>query len=198
MEGLSFRGLPALMENAWDPDPGFREYGDFLYRYALLHLRDPALAEDAVQDTLLAAIEAHGRFQKQSAERTWLVGILKHKILDHFRKETREVSRFGVVESEMEESDFDSQGRWREPPAGEWCDPIEILNRKRFWEGLSSCLSLLPIKMRRVFVLREIDGFSNEEICEAMTITAPHCRVLLYRARLRLRRCLETKGVQHP
>lgn len=196
MENWPRQVFPTLMEKEGKPAQWVLENSEFLYRYALLHLRDISLAEDAVQETLLAALNADGAFEGRSSERTWLIGILKHKILDHFRKKEREISRFEVLENREEVPDFDLHGKWREPPSGKWCDPLEMLDRKRFWEGLSDCLANLPAKMERVFILREIDGLPIEEICEAFKITSANCRVLLYRARMQLRRCLEAKGVQ--
>jgi RNA polymerase sigma-70 factor, ECF subfamily len=178
-----------------DPETWVAEHGDCLYRFALLRLRDPKLAEDAVQETLLAALQSQNRFLGQSSERSWLIGILKHKVIDYFRKVSREspIEDAAQFEEEME-GVFDENGHWKRDESGpaEWnADPEILLERKTFWIALDRCLSKLPSRMAHAFSLREIDGISGDEVCEVLKISASNFWVLMHRARMQLRKCLE-------
>ncbi len=181
------------------PDPAvagvLEEYRPYLLRYALLQLRDNTLAEDAVQETLLAALESRSAFSGRSSTKTWLTGILKHKIIDLFRKQAKETSTQVSFEAELQgESDFDTlfnqAGAWNTPPQ-EWADPLKSLENKKFWEIFEVCTKLMPINIARAFVMREFLGLSTEEICKDLQISATNCWVMLYRARMSLRLCLE-------
>lgn len=181
-----------------NPAAWLTEHGDYLYRYALLKLRDEAAAEDAVQETLLAALGAWGRFSGQSTVRTWLTGILKHKILDFFRRQTREPSFTPLTDdpeaelSALEDALFDTTGHWASPRPT-WGDPEASLNQKLFWEAFLYCLENLSPIHARAFHLREIDGLSTEQICKELEISSTNCWVMLHRARLGLQQCLETR-----
>ena len=163
----------------------------------MLRVRDRELAEEVVQDTFLAALQARGRFAGQSSERSWLVGIMKHKIVDQFRKSCREqpVDDPDALGHEMNnDGTFDEGGHWKlgQTAPLDWPDnPAGILERKQFWDILKRCLGELPPKMAQVFSLREVDELSTEEICEAMQISSANLWVLLHRARKHLRQCLE-------
>ena len=162
-------------------------------KFALLHLRNRASAEDAVQDTLAAALEGGQRFAGGSSVRTWLIGILKHKIVDQFRRESREAPLEACGEDNgLAELDrlFHEDGHWLKPPT-DWGDPEAALSRREFFEALEACLQCLPEKTARAFHLREVMGLSTEEICEALGISASNCWIMLYRARMSLRQCLE-------
>ena len=167
----------------------------YLLRYASLQLRDRDAAEDAVQETLLAALAGEASFAARSNLRTWLTGILKHKIVDAIRKSARETARSALLapgEDGAEEFDalFDERGHWREFPPP-WGDPDAALNEKQFFAKLEECLRKLPEKTARVFLMREHMGFETGEICKELAITSTHCWVLLYRARMALRECLD-------
>jgi RNA polymerase sigma-70 factor (ECF subfamily) len=174
---------------------GHREY---LFRYAIAHLRDPVRAEDAVQETLLAAVESRAAFSGRAQLRTWLTGILKHKIMDVFRRQAREAPAADGPQSEddedFEEVYFDPADRdhWRRFPQT-WADPERSLEQKRFWEVLEACSGRMPAQTARVFVMRELMGLETDEICKELGISPNNCWVLLYRARMSLRQCLETK-----
>ena len=165
----------------------------YLLRYARLQLREPAAAEDAVQEALLAALAGEASFGGRSNLRTWLTGILKHKIVDTIRREARETTRSAPVgedgEAQLDEL-FEADGHWREFPAA-WSDPDASLTQKQFFTTLEECLGRLPSKTARVFMLREHMGFETDEICKELGITSTHCWVLLYRARMALRECLD-------
>ncbi|MGH8709961.1 MAG: sigma-70 family RNA polymerase sigma factor [Burkholderiales bacterium] len=181
------------------PDPAdagaLEEYRPYLLHYALLQLRDNTLADDAVQETLLAALESRSKFSGRSSTKTWLTGILKHKIIDLFRKQAKETSMQVSFEAELQgESDFDTlfnqAGAWSTPPQ-EWADPLKSLENKKFWEIFEVCTKLMSINTARVFMMREFLGLSTKEICKDMQISATNCWVMLYRARMSLRLCLE-------
>jgi RNA polymerase sigma-70 factor (ECF subfamily) len=158
----------------------------YLLRYARLQLRDAAAAEDAVQETLLAALAAETSFAGRSNLRTWLTGILKHKIVDTIRRSSREPT----LPEEDFDALFDERGHWIEmPPA--WPDPDASLTQKQFFAVLEDCLAKLPAKTARTFMMREHMGFETDDICKELAITPTHCWVLLHRARLALRMCLE-------
>jgi len=159
----------------------------YLLRYASLQLRDPHAAEDAVQETLLAALAGEASFAGRSNLRTWLTGILKHKIIDAIRRLSREST---TMDLEDLDALFAEDGHWVDPPAA-WSDPDASLEQKRFFAALEACLERLPQKIAQAFMMREHLGFETAEICKELAITPTHCWVLLYRARMALRECLE-------
>lgn len=181
-----------------NPEAWLADHGDYLYRYALLQLRNEAAAEDAVQETLLAALGAWERFSGQSSVRTWLTGILKHKILDTFRRQAKEPALVSSPDdpeadlSMLEQALFDATGHWANP-VHSWGDPESSLEQQRFWEAFIACLEALSPVHARVFHLRELDGLSTEEICKELDISSTNCWVMLHRARLGLQQCLETR-----
>jgi RNA polymerase sigma-70 factor (ECF subfamily) len=171
----------------------------YLMRYARLQLRDQAAAEDAVQETLVAALTGEKSFGGRSNLRTWLTGILKHKIIDVFRKQSRETpvpSSGADGESDEEFADlyFDKQrtDHWHTFPQT-WGDPERTLEDKRFWEVFDQCSTQMPPQIARAFYLRELMGFETDEICKELSITPTNCWVMLYRARMSLRQCLEVR-----
>ena len=175
-----------------NPERWVDEYGDGLFRYAVLRLRDPEIAEDVVQETFLAALAAKERFTGQSTERTWLTGILKHKIVDHIRKASRETPLSDPVDTEeTTKGFFTEKGTWRDQPADWGDDPSALLEKKEFKDILRQCLSELPGRLNDAFSLREIDGLSSKEVCKVLSVSATNLWVMLYRARMRLRKCLE-------
>ncbi|TAN52268.1 MAG: sigma-70 family RNA polymerase sigma factor [Methylococcaceae bacterium] len=188
--------LPPDERQATAPETWLDSYGDYLYRYALLSVRDETLAEDLVQETLLAAFKGRQSFDGRAAERTWLTGILKHKILDQLRRQYREAPLQDDAGAEVEEEGygmndvFTDEGRWVSRPSA-WNDPAKATENAYFWEALHGCIERLAPKQRQLFVLRELHGNSNEEICNEMGISMTNAGVMLYRARMSLRQCLE-------
>lgn len=170
------------------------DHGTALYRYALLRLRDPDKAEEAVQETLLAALQAYDNYAGNSSLRTWLIGILKHKILDQFRREARDSRWESETDDPIEEIAFDARGHWSSRLPG-WGNPEAALQDNQFWRILEQCLALLPERLARLFVLREILEDDTENICQELTITPTNLWTMLYRARLRLRQCLDQNWV---
>jgi RNA polymerase sigma-70 factor (ECF subfamily) len=176
-----------------DPTAWVDEHGDALYRFALLRVKDTHVAEDLVQDTFVSALEGLDAFKGESSVRTWLVGILKHKILDKFRKGARELvtADLEALEGETEDETFNRLEQWRHAPSS-WRDsPDKLLENKEFWKVFVGCLDGLPESFRRAFALRELDGLTTEEVCKILEVTATNLWVMLHRARARLRNCLD-------
>lgn len=177
-------------------DPSeFDEHRPYLVKYAMLQLRDKDVVEDLVQETFLAALTAAGRFSGESSVRTWLTGILIHKMGDQRRKAGREISIDAIAESEGVEdveSLFQANGRYVEMPKS-WGNPEAALTEQRFFEALEQCVQGLSATAAQAFLLRELMGFEIEDICKKMNVSATNCSVLLYRGRMRLRACLEAR-----
>ena len=166
----------------------------YLLRYASMQLRNTDAAEDAVQEALLAALSAEGSFAGRSNLRTWLTGILKHKVVDAIRRQSRELPASAAGEEvDLSELDplFAEDGHFKvAQPA--WEGPEDALGQKQFFAALEECLARLPVRTGRVFLMREHMGLETGEICKELGITPTHCWVLLYRARMALRECLQT------
>ncbi|HEX6622944.1 MAG TPA: sigma-70 family RNA polymerase sigma factor [Pyrinomonadaceae bacterium] len=183
------------------PDPGawVDEHGDYLFRYAMFRLRETTTAEDAVQETLLAALQAYDTYAGRGSERAWLTGILKHKLTDHFRRLGRETPLSRIEGEEFEHGEFfrppgdEWEGHWAVGyTPSEWCEtPESLAEQGEFFRVLDDCLSPLPARVSGAFVLREVDGLGTEEICRKFGVSANNLWVMLHRARLHLRRCLE-------
>lgn len=176
-----------------DPDKWLDCHGNYLYRYALVRVREAAVAEDLLQETLLAAVGSCHSHAGRSSERTWLVGIMKHKVIDHFRRAARN-AQFQLPPEDDEIEWFEQSGPWR----GHWREdqapmtwPVQALESREFWETFEHCLSQLPPQMSIAFTLREIDGLTSTEICEILDITPNNLWVLLHRSRIKLRHLLE-------
>lgn len=168
-----------------------------MLRFAFLQLRDRSLAEDVVQDAFAAALANRDRFQGRSSARTWVFAILKNKIVDALRDRRRH----GKVELDREaehDTDFDvlfkRSGMWRrdEMPAN-WGDPEQELENSQFWQVLELCMTKLPPATARVFSMREFLELEVEDICKELGITTSNCWVILHRARMSLRLCLEQR-----
>ena len=174
----------------------------YLYRYALSRLRHPDTAEELVQETMLAALEGRTHFRGESALRTWLAGILKHKIVDWQRREARNPVRASIGASDIDDERddeidayFDASGDWIAPPTA-WPDPEQSLESRRFWEMLEGCLAALPPATARAFYLREIQGMTTDEICAELRISQENCWVMLHRARIALRQQIDERWFQ--
>jgi len=181
-------------------DPRFAEiegHRPYLVRYALSQLRDAQLAEEAVQEALLSALESLSSFEGKSSLRTWLTSILRFKVIDLQRRAASDRMNLELTDFAAEAGDdgwlddlFDETGHWRVAPNA-WGDPEAAFEQRRFWETFEKCLDRLPATGGRVFFKREIAGEDTETICKEEGITASNCWVILHRARLALRACLE-------
>jgi RNA polymerase sigma-70 factor (TIGR02943 family) len=171
-----------------DPKTWVDAYGDRLFRYALSRVRDQASAEDLVQETFLAALKSRENFKGDSAELTWMTGILRNKIFEHYRKQSKETPLDASDES-GEDALFDGR-HWTPAEAPrEW--PQAKAESAELGAVLRRCLEGLTAPVARAFVLREMEGLDPKAAAEALGVPPAHLAVLLYRARLRLRRCLE-------
>ena len=181
------------------PDPArwVDDYGDSLYRFAHYRVNNTALAEDLVQDTFLAALKSLDRFKGKASVKTWLTGILKNKIIDHYRKNSR-VTNFSELSSFYEDESgksFKEDGHWRADMSGHpsqlTSEQVTSMDRKEFREQFNTCADQLPEKIRLVFLMREVDGYSSPEICDIVGISRQNLWTILHRARMALRQCLE-------
>jgi RNA polymerase sigma-70 factor (TIGR02943 family) len=177
------------------------QHRPYLLRFARLQLRNETWAEDAVSETLLAALSKPQSFGSRSQLKTWLVGILKHKVLDLFRGHAREASLSDagdIAESdELDNLMFQTDGHFAQTPA-DWGNPEQDLQSRQFFLVLEACTDKLPPVLGRVFLMREWLELSSEEICKELTLTPTNLYVQLHRARLRLRECLELNWFGHP
>jgi RNA polymerase sigma-70 factor (ECF subfamily) len=165
------------------------DHGDALYSYALARIRDLHVAEDLVQETLLAGLAAVTGFMGWSAERTWLTGILKHKLVDHLRRALRERLPQSDGPDGLDEL-FDRHGHWRVPPSNWSADPQALAERTEFRLVLAQCLSRLPARMAQAFWLHDAESVETAELCRQLNVTPANVWALLHRARTGLRKCL--------
>ena len=170
-----------------------------LLRFALLQLRSPELAEDSVQEALLAVLEKPDQFAGASSLRTYVIGILKFKIIDSLRVAGRTMQ----IETEPDQSEadvidhlFTANGHTVDPPRA-WGNPDAILEQRDFFRVLEICLEKLPAQNARVFMMREWLDLETEEICKELKLSSSNLWVILYRARLRLRECLDINWFAH-
>ena len=175
-----------------NPENWVDQYGNYLYHFALGRLRNTADAENVVQETFLAALKAKDRYAGKSTERTWLIGILKHKIIDHMRKSYREKPVTDLQKNEEAINEFfDHKDIPKRRSSGWLPDPEELLEKKEFWQVFQKCKEELPRSSSDAFTLREVERVDSKEICEILNITDSNLWVLLHRARLQLKVCLE-------
>lgn len=166
-----------------------------LLRIARLHLRNEAWAEDAVSETLLAALENRTVFEARSKFKTWVIGILKHKIIDTFRTRRREEPLDVADDDGLEDGLFRADGHFREAIV-DWATPETLTSRNQFLEILEACVQRLPVAQGRIFLMREWLELSTADICNELAISTTNAGVLLHRARLRLRECLDLNWFQ--
>ena len=180
-----------------DPRRWVDDHGDALFRFAMLRLRDATAAEEVVQETFLAALQSVDRFAGNSSERTWLLGILKHKVIDHFRRLARDRVT-GETSNDADLQLFDENRYWiHEDGPRDWGpDPATEYERARFAEILQGCLSGLPPRMAAAFTMREIDDLDSIEVCKVLEVTSTNLWVILHRARAQLRLCLESNWLK--
>jgi RNA polymerase sigma-70 factor (ECF subfamily) len=182
------------MAETFAPDRWLADHGDALYGFAYMRLRDRDTAEDLVQETLLAAWRSRERFAANSAERTWLIGILKHKLADHWRQAARQPNEPldpDIADDLIEQTfDMSRRGHWRVAPSA-WNNPDGALEQQQFWQIFIDCVAALPPAQAQAFSLCELDGVKGDEACKVMDVAATNLWVMLHRARLRLRQCLE-------
>ena len=181
----------------WMNDEAVEAIRRDMIKFARLQLRDAAMAEDVVQEALVAALANGQDFAGRSALKTWVFAILRNKIVDHIRQQSRttNVSALAPDEESLDQSFetlFKGNDHWRpEDRPANWGDPEEALRQQRFWDVFDACLKHLPENTARVFMMREFLEFETAEVCRELCITVSNCNVILHRARNGLRRCLE-------
>lgn len=178
--------------DAINPDRWVQEHGDIMFRYAYVRLKDHAVAEDVVQEAFLAAMKAQERYQGRSSERSWLMGILRHKLIDYLRKAAREVKMDHEQLEGFEDSLLYKEAgipHWR-PPKWQF-NPRKVFEQKEFWDVFSHCLAKLDQRMNLAFTMKELEDMSTEEICKELGVEPTYLWVILYRARNSLKSCLE-------
>lgn len=181
-----------------DPAAWLDAHGDAMYAYAMSRVRKPDIAEDLVQDALLAAIKNADTFRGRSEERTWLIGILRHKVLDYFRsrRRSKEVQEPTLGDGQGTMGLYNKRGRWASKPAAWGDDPSAIYEQDEFWQVYELCRAKLPTTLSEAYIVRELEGLSVDEACKVLAITATNLSVRLHRARLGLRTCLEDRWFQ--
>ncbi|WP_340202174.1 sigma-70 family RNA polymerase sigma factor [Ascidiimonas sp. W6] len=166
-------------------------YADYLFNYTITRVSDYEIAQDLVQDTFLAALKSAKNYKGEASERTWLISILKRKIIDHYRKinsiKGKAEVKMGYVNEE------ESEGDWLEKKVK---DPYDLnaenlIENEELGLAIHSCLSKLPVKQADVFKMKTIDGYDTETICNDLNITASNLWVIIHRARTSLIECLE-------
>jgi len=191
--------VEALMEDSAQnhlADPAFLEQLRLqMFKFAVLQLDNEAQAEDAVQEALMGALKNVSSFERKAALKTWVFAILKHKITDLLRYRQRWVDVEKPPDSGEDDtlpSVFDTRGFWhQEDRPNRWAQPVEAIDDAEFWRVFEACLEHLPPAQGRVFMMREFIELDSEEICQSAEISTTNLHVLLHRARLRLRQCLE-------
>lgn len=169
-----------------------------MLKFAQLQLRDAALAEDAVQEALAAALTGERSFSGRSALKTWVFSILRHKIIDLIRDAARTTNFSSLSDDEAALDDsldqlFRANEHWHAATLPTtWQTPEESLHEQQFWDTFEVCLNHLPENTARVFMMREFLEFETAEVCSTLNITVSNCNVILHRARAGLRRCLES------
>lgn len=180
-----------------NPESWVDQYGDMLFQFAYSRVGKADAAEELVQETFLAAIRAQKKFEGRSTEKTWLYSILKHKIIDHFRNKKKYVTKTNDKDYvEITDQFFDENGNWSMRPAQWNVNPMEAYEQKEFLDVFYQCLSQVPERLADAFVYREIDGLSTEEICKVLNITTSNFWVMIYRARMILRRCMDISWIK--
>lgn len=176
-----------------DSSQWVEKYGDMMIRYTWLRVREEEIAEDIVQTTLLAAFQAKASFLGNSSEKSWLFGILKHKIMDHFReiKKKRTYELLPEDDKNPCDKDFDGKGHWHALPVSWGIDPEKSIENGQLAQVMATCMDTLSDKFRDLFVLKEVEGLSTEEICNELDIKPNNLWVILHRARNQLKKCLE-------
>ena len=184
-----------------NPENWVTEYADYLYQFALSRVNEEEIAQDLVQDTFLSALKGKDKFKGNSAEKTWLCSILKNKIFDHFRCNYKQTLALEEGNSSTENrtdefsaSYFDEEYKgWKTSTCPkEWDHPFPTdIEKKEFYFTLQKCLSFLPKTWASVFCLKNMDELSGEDICKELQITSSNLYIIMHRAKLQLRSCME-------
>jgi len=179
------------VKHTLDPNKWIDLYADYLFNYAIIRVDDHDIAKDLVQETFFSGLKGQTNFRGEASERTWLISILKRKIIDHYRKIN---SAKGKKEVRVNfYADGDNKGNWIEERVPmSWGDSAEKnIENDELKVALDDCIANLPEKYRTVFLLKTVQNYETEEICNELGITASNLWVIIHRARQQLRRCIE-------
>ena len=166
-----------------------QKYGDAIYAYAVGRVEHENVADDLVQETFLAALKNHDRFAGRSSAKTWLIAILRNKIIEHYRRRSRKRDREQSLEDSIRPT-FGNNGIWK-VSIGPWPKSAdESFQNQEFWNIFADCLSKLPARLADVFTLRVLDQIDVENVCKTLEISSSNMAVRLHRARIALRNCL--------
>jgi len=191
-------------EHILEPQHWVERYGDYLFNYAIVRVNDQEKAEDLVQETFLAGLRARDNFQGKSTERTWLISILKRKIIDTYRKQyASKESSLREYEQDISDGDF---YRAEDPFRGHWLEgkgphshslmPEGEIEQEELMRIIRECISRLPPNLASAFIMKMIDESGSDEICKDLGITPSNLWVMLHRARLKMRECVEVKWLR--
>ncbi|MCH9003147.1 MAG: sigma-70 family RNA polymerase sigma factor [Planctomycetes bacterium] len=172
------------------------EHANDLFRFACLRVRDSLVAEELVQETFLAALKGFDSFRGDSSPRTWLIGLLRHKIADHFRRLNRQRQVEDAATDAAIDAWFDSKGAWINKPTSQALDPSLLSQRADFWAVFKKCFHALPDRIGQAFSLRVLDDMNSDDVCKVLSLSSTNLWVMLHRARARLRACLEANWFQ--
>ncbi len=178
-----------------EPQKWVERYADMMYRYALVRVREPETAEELVQSAFFAALKSQNSFAGKSTEKTWLFGILKHKTMDYFRGSKKTISIDPTSDKKSGLIQFDPSGHMITKPKNWKLDPEKAAENNELAKILAQCMNALPEKFHRIFVMKEVDGMSSEEICNEFDIKPTNLWVILHRARNQLKLCLESNWI---
>ena len=181
----------AEIQNGLHPETWVDKYADYLYNYAVVRVNDNELAKDLVQETFVAGLNSAKNFKGSASERTWLVAILKRKVIDHYRRIN---SKKGKAEVRMSYKDGNEDGRWLEEQVADPFSKTENdrIENEELGEAIQACIMKLPPKQAQVFTMKTIQGLSTEDICNELGINPSNLWVLVFRARTALMNCLNT------
>ncbi len=179
-----------MENNQLNPSEWINKYGDYLYNYAITRTQSQEIAKDLIQDTFLSALKAKKTFKGNSSERTWLIAILKRKIIDYYRNISKQKEDKTLSNKPFRDSGFFS-GHWLDNKTPANWNIEKSIETEELLETLKYCLSLLPEKLKACFNLKNMEDVPNKEICKELEISESNLWVMLHRARLQLRECLE-------
>lgn len=179
-----------MPEHDINPNKWIDLYSDYLFNYTITRVSDRDMAQDLVQDTFLAGLKSMKNFKGESSERTWLISILKRKIIDHYRKIN---SSKGKAEVRINYSDDENEGDWLEERIADPFDKTaeDRIQNRELRDAIFDCLSKLPEKQAQVFRMKTIEGYDTEDICKELNINASNLWVIIHRARTAMASCLE-------
>ncbi len=176
----------------------FKQHADYLFNYTITRVNDEHTAEDLVQETFISAFKNYDSFQQKSKASTWLIAILKNKIIDHYRKKVREYQTESLDQYGSGDEFFTDKGKWKndQRPQDWKVDSIQHIEQKEFYGILQKCLHRLNEIHRIAFVMKHMEDVDTTEICKELNITASNYWVIIHRSKLQLRKCMETNWLQ--